>query len=64
MIRDPIASLGPTQDALSAVLFAWKAVLRPLLQKARPEVGIGDSSGDHQKSGLCPKGPARTQISA
>ena len=64
MVRVPIASLAPTQDCIVRGIVCaehcpWAASNRP-----RAEVGIGDSSGDHQKSGLCPKGPARTQISA
>ena len=55
---------SPAPDAPSPVSFARNTVLGRLLSMARPEVGIVDGSGDHQQSGLCPKGPARTQISA
>ena len=41
VVRDPVARLAPTQDALSAASFARNTVLGPLLQKARPEVGLG-----------------------
>ena len=51
-------------DAPSLVTFARNTVLGRLLSMAGPEVGIVDGSGDHQQSGLCQKGPARTQISA
>ena len=51
-------------DAPSPVSFEWNTILGRLLSMAGPEVGIVDGSGDHQQSGLCQKGPARTQISA
>jgi hypothetical protein len=54
----------PVLDALSLVSFVRNTVLGRLLSMAGPEVGIVDGSGDHQQSGLCQKGPARTQISA
>ena len=39
VVRAPIANLTPIHDALSAVLFERKSVLRPLLQKVRPKLG-------------------------
>jgi len=56
--------VAPAPDAKSLVSFARNIVLGRLLLMAGPEVGIVDGSGDHQQSGLCQKGPARTEISA
>ena len=64
LVRVPIASMTPVPDAPSPVPFARNTVLGRLLSVAGPEVGIVDGSGNHQQSGLCQKGPARTQISA
>ncbi len=56
-IKIETSNLLRTQDALPAVLFAPNTVLRPLLQKARAEVGVGDGYTTRGQSKLVQKGP-------